>query len=239
MMAWAPHMKLAKLNPKNFWTAEGGMTGLLVFTVGYLFVVCALGDFPSGIFLAHILFALIIVAGVFSTFRQRSVRFFSLFLAVAILALNWLEHFHPQQTLVLLDAVLSLVYLGFLLAMVILQVFQTGPVTAHRIRGAVIVYLLLGGAWSFLYHITALTIPNAFHFPEGYAIGTPAALQRLLTYFSFVTLTTTGYGDIIPTHPLTRTLAVFEALTGQLYLVITLARLVYLAVLGYKGEESK
>ena len=58
--------------------------------------------------------------------------------------------------------------------------------------------------------------------------------QRLLTYFSFITLTTTGFGDIIPVHPLTRTLAMFEALAGQLYLVITLARLVSLAVVHKK-----
>lgn len=215
------------------------MTGLLVFTLGYLFVVCALGDFELGIFIANLLFALIIVAGVFATFRQRWVRFFSIFLAVAILALNWLKHIHPEGGLVLLSTVLNLVYLGFLLAMVILQVFQAGRVTAHQIRGAIVVYLLLGGAWSLLYHIAALTLPNAFHFPAGLAVGDPETLQRVLTYFSFVTLTTTGYGDITPTHPLTRTLAMFEALTGQLYLVITLARLVSLAVVGRKGEPLK
>jgi hypothetical protein len=232
-------MKLAELHPKNPWAAESGMTGLLLFILGYIFVVCALGDFPLGIFLAHLLFALIIVAGVFSTFRQRWVRFCSLFLAVAILSLNWWEYFHPMKALALLNTALNLVFLGFLLSVVIPQVFQAGPVTSHRIRGAIVVYLLLGGAWSLSYHIMALTIPHAFHFPEGLAPATSAALQRELTYFSFVTLTTTGYGDIIPTHPLTRTLAIFEALLGQLYLVITLARLVSLAVLGYKEDQSK
>jgi len=59
----------------------------------------------------------------------------------------------------------------------------------------------------------------------------PWPCSRPLTYFSFITLTTTGYGDVTPAIPLTRTLAMFEALTGQLYLVITLARLVSLAVI--------
>jgi hypothetical protein len=71
--------------------------------------------------------------------------------------------------------------------------------------------------------------------PEGLA-GGEAVRQRLLTYFSFVTLTTTGFGDITPTHPLTRTLAMFEALAGQLYLVITLARLVSLGIVGQKDD---
>ena len=57
-----------------------------------------------------------------------------------------------------------------------------------------------------------------------------------MTYFSFTTLTTTGFGDITPIRPLTRTLAMFEALTGQLYLVITLARLVSQAIMGQKEK---
>ena len=78
--------------------------------------------------------------------------------------------------------------------------------TGHRIRGAIVVYLLLGGLWSLLYQVVALTIPQAFRLPEGMAGGDPDALQRLMTYYSFITLTTTGYGDITPIHPVTRTL---------------------------------
>jgi hypothetical protein len=62
------------------------------------------------------------------------------------------------------------------------------------------------------------------------------ALPRILTYFSYTTLTTTGFGDVVPTHPLARTLAMFEGLAGQLYLVITLARLVSLAIIGQKEK---
>ena len=73
--------------------------------------------------------------------------------------------------------------------------------TAHRIRGAIVVYLLLGGVWSLLYHLVALTIPHSFHLPGGLAAADPVALQRILTYFSFTTLTTTGFGDVTPAHP--------------------------------------
>jgi len=66
--------------------------------------------------------------------------------------------------------------------------------------------------------------------------GDPDVLQRLMTYYSFITLTTTGYGDIIPVHPVTRTLAMLEALVGQLYPAITLARLVSLGVMHRKEK---
>ena len=84
--------------------------------------------------------------------------------------------------------------------------------------------------------MVALTIPQAFRLPEGMAGGDPDALQRLMTYYSFITLTTTGYGDITPIHPVTRTLAMLEALVGQLYPAITLARLVSLGVMYQKGK---
>lgn len=227
-------MKLSRLSPWQIWSAESGMTGLLIFTLIYLFVVCALGDFRFGDLMADLLFSLIIVAGVMTTFRQRWVRFLAIVLAVATLTLTWVHNIHPEGSLTILNAVLRLIFLGFLLAVLIVQVFGAGPVTAHRIRGAIVVYLLLGGMYALLYHIVALTIPNSFHLAEGLAAGDLDALQRILTYFSFTTLTTTGMGDITPANSVTRTLAMFEALTGQLYLVITLARLVSLAIVGQK-----
>lgn len=81
----------------------------------------------------------------------------------------------------------------------------------------------------------ALTIPQAFRLTEEFA-GQPEALQRQWSYFSFITLTTTGYGDITPVHPVARLLVMLEALTGQLYLAITLARLVSLKVAHQKQK---
>ena len=64
-------MKISRLNPRQFWLTESGMTGLVIFTVAYLFVVCALSDFAFGDLVADLFFSLIIVAGVMTTFRQR------------------------------------------------------------------------------------------------------------------------------------------------------------------------
>jgi hypothetical protein len=215
----------------DFWSAERGLTGLLIFTLAYLFVVCALGDFNFGAVVGRVMFSLIIVTGVLTTFRQRWLRFLVIIMALVDLSLMWLEHLHPEWGLTLLNAVFGMSFLFLLLAILIVQVFQAGVVTPHKIRGAIVVYLLIGGMWALFYFIIALTIPNSFHWPKGLAVGNLRAVQQTLTYFSFITLTTTGYGDVTPALPLTRTLAMFEALAGQLYLVITLARLVSLAVI--------
>jgi hypothetical protein len=228
-------MKRFRLHLEYFWSAESGLTGLLIFTMAYLFVVSALGDFGFGDLLADLFFSFIIVTGLMATFRQRWLGILAAILAVAGLFLTWQQEIHPLAGLALLDTVIRLLFLGLLLAVLVVQVFGAGPVTAHRIRGAITVYLLLGGMWALLYQMAALTIPHAFHLPASLA-GSDPLPQRVLTYFSFVTLTTTGFGDITPTHSLTRTLAMFEALTGQLYLVITLARLVSLAVMEQKNQ---
>ena len=68
--------------------------------------------------------------------------------------------------------------------------------------------------WSFFYYVVALTIPHAFNWPKGLDTGDWQAVQQVLTYFSFTTLTTTGFGDVTPAIPLTRTLAMFEGLGG-------------------------
>jgi hypothetical protein len=82
----------------------------------------------------------------------------------------------------------------------------------------------------------ALNIPQAFRLPEGLIAGDPDLLRRELTYFSFVTLTTTGFGDITAVHPVARTLVMLEALVGQLYPAIVLAWLVSLAIMHQKAK---
>ena len=229
-------MNPSRLHLRYFWSTESGLTGLLIFTLGYLIVLNSLSEFSFGRLAARLFFSLIIVAGVLTTFKQRWLHGFAIVLAVASLALNWVEEIRPGGALTTLNAGLSLIYLGFLLAMVTVQVFGEGPVTGHRIRGAIVVYLLLGALWALLYQVVALTIPHAFRLSEDLAGGDPDALQRLMTYYSFITLTTTGYGDITPIHPVARTLAMLEALVGQLYPAITLARLVSLAVMHRKEK---
>jgi hypothetical protein len=223
-------MKLSRLHPRHFWSTESGLTGLLIFSLGYLIVLNSLSEFDFGRAVARLFFSLIILSGVLATFKQRWLHGLAIVLAVASLALNWVEEIRPGGALTILNAGLSLIYLGFLLAAVAAQVFREGRVTGHRICGAIVVYLLLGSLWAQLYQVVALTIPHAFRLPEGLAGGDPDLLQRTMTYFSFITLTTTGYGDITPVHPVARTLTMLEALVGQLYPAITLARLVSLAV---------
>jgi hypothetical protein len=104
-------------------------------------------------------------------------------------------------------------------------VFGGGRITYHRIVGAILLYLLIGVTFATLFAFVGLSIPNAFN---GIAFKDDLALASSLFYLSFVTLTSTGYGDIIPVHPLARSLCNIESIIGILYPTTILARLVTL-----------
>jgi hypothetical protein len=231
-------MKLAKLSPRYFWSTESGLTALLVFTLVYLIVLMTLSDFSFGSLVTRLFFSFIVVAGVLTTFKQKWLHGVAIALAVAILTVNVVEELRPGRIVAILNTCFSLIYVGLLVATLIIQVFREGPVTGHRISGAIVVYLLMGALWGLLYQLVALSIPQAFRLPEEFIRNHPDALLRQLSYFSFITLTTTGYGDITPVHPVARLLVMLQALTGQLYLAITLARLVSLEIM-HRHEKPR
>lgn len=139
---------------------------------------------------------------------------------------RWAKIFVPSAGLATLDMLLSLVFLGMLAVIVLFQVFREGPITIQRISGAVVVYLLLGLMWALAYQLIELQQPGSLNFADAPAIGD--TLSARLVYFSFVTLslTTLGYGDITAVSPVARTLAMLEAVIGQLFPAILIARLV-------------
>jgi hypothetical protein len=104
-------------------------------------------------------------------------------------------------------------------------VFAGGRITYHRIVGAILLYLLIAVAFATLFAILGLSIPDTI---KGIEFQDDAALASSLFYLSFVTLTSTGYGDIVPIHPLARSLCNIESIIGQLYPATILARLVTL-----------
>lgn len=109
------------------------------------------------------------------------------------------------------------------------SVFGSGRVTTDQVAGAISVYFLLGLLWSMIYGIVSAVDPGAFSGIKPFSLKQSGAQQDFI-YFSFVTLTTLGYGDMAPVSSFARTLAWFEAVFGQLYLAVTIARLVSLEI---------
>jgi voltage-gated potassium channel Kch len=135
---------------------------------------------------------------------------------------------------VYLDAVAWLIAGLTLSSVVARAVFGPGKVTFHRILGGVLLYLTIGLTFVALFGLISLNVPDAFKGLEPLR-GNYFAVAGNLIYFSFVTLTTIGYGDIVPLHPYARGLANLEAVIGQLYPATLLARLVTLEITSAKS----
>ena len=116
--------------------------------------------------------------------------------------------------------------------------FGPGPVTAHRIQGAILIYLNVAVLFAISYDLLEIHAPGAIRPTSGQFIAaSPGAQAAQSSYFSLVTITTTGYGDIAPIHPLARSLANLEAVFGQLFPATFVARLIALHLAHREGID--
>jgi hypothetical protein len=206
----------------SLWRTDWGLTFLLFFLVLGVFVAPVLisSDVLSAAWI-DLVFALILISGVATVSRRGAATLIAAAVVILAVLSRGARILAPGQTLKVLDTSLAIVAILVLTAMVLIQVFRAGPITYHRIQGAIAAYLLLGIAWANAYELVEILRPGALRYPDG---GGPSPIR--LAYFSFVTLTTVGYGDITPFHPVARTLAMSEALVGQLFPAILIGRLV-------------
>ncbi|HUD71488.1 MAG TPA: potassium channel family protein [Dongiaceae bacterium] len=214
-------MQSLRRRVERFWKEDRGLSILLAFLAIVSFVAAPLAhSFPGGDTVLSLMVSLLFAAGAFVV-TDRFRRGFALAaVAMAPIALEWVRRSHPTPGVRAAESAASLLFIGILIAFVSRRVLKSGPVTVHQIVGAVAIYLLLGLGFGEAARVIDALDPGAYSVP-----GT--ADNRIdLYYFSFVTLTTTGYGDITPAHPLARALAVLEAVTGQMFPAILIARLV-------------
>ncbi|MFO1323649.1 MAG: potassium channel family protein [Burkholderiales bacterium] len=216
---------MAPLRGRLAWIADAGMTALLAmlgFTIFVVPIVAApFGDAART--LVELFYVLVLLCGAWAIAEHRGIATLLAALAAAALAIAWLPLPGLGTMRPLLHEAAALVAAIMLAAMVGVRVFSPGRITVDRIMGAVALYLLLGVAWGSAYEIVAQVDANAFSAPVPGAGG----VERWF-YFSFVTLTTVGYGDVTPVARAARVLAIGEALVGQLYPAVVLARLVTL-----------
>jgi hypothetical protein len=220
---------------REFWVSDWSLSALLALLVIDSFVlgpIIELQRLPDVI--QPLLFTLILVSGVAMTLRRRSVTVLVATLAVVDFAIRWTSHVHRSVALLSADAFLSMLFAAMLTTVILVQVFRPGPMNMHRIRGAIAAYLLIAFTLAFAYKLVALLDPNAFNFPIG-SLTSQQLLVRL-AYFSTTTLTTVGFGDILPVNPVARSLASLEALIGQIFPAVLLARLVAMEI--YERQHS-
>jgi len=143
--------------------------------------------------------------------------------AVTSVILLMTAHFYPARNILIANSVVLALFFGLVCASLFAYLGRKGEIT-ERIYASVSLYLLLGFTWYALYSVINTASPGSFT-DAGVPVPIRATGSTFL-YFSFVTLTTLGYGDILPVRPTARMAASLEAAAGVLYIAITVARLV-------------
>lgn len=176
--------------------------------------------------IVDVLLALTLISAVVACAQRRSRLIFGVGMALLVLGLSWYRNASGVETITIFYSGVALVFFGYVTAVVLTDVFRDSTsVSADTICGALAGYLLIGVGWAFAYALLQTAIPGSIVGLRAETFG--GGYQQYLGY-SFVTLTTLGYGNVLPANAQAEALAALEAIVGQVYLTVLVARLVAL-----------
>ncbi len=216
------------------WESQANLAfflGLLVFSV-FVLPSIGFGNRHSTLY-SDTVYTVLVISGVAIAWGRRALFYTSAIVGSVAIIVRWAAFHNPTAYAELWRETLTLATISIITLILLIQIFGRGPVTSMRVQGAIAVYLTFGFAWAHAYMIAAHFNPAAFSSSVG-AFSSPNDWM----YYSFTTLTTLGYGDIVPVGRISRMLAVGEALTGQLFLAVMIARLVAMEVVSWQQRSS-
>jgi hypothetical protein len=207
---------------RRFSTAEF-LGALALFFVSLPF----LENFVYGEVIESLLLTLMFVLAVVAVGHRRSTLIWAAVLVLPALVGKWFNHIWPGLVPAQVFPAAGMVFVGFVVAQFLHFILRSPRVNSEVLCAGISTYLLLGLFWMFSYQLVAQLVPDSFAFSTG-PPSSHSMTRFNAYYFSFVTLSTVGYGDVTPVSNGARALAVTEAITGTLYVAVLIARLVAL-----------
>ena len=195
--------------------------GLLFFSLPFV------EEIKGGDIIVSILLSLVLISAVLAVANRRRTFVVAVLLAIPAVVGRWINHFRPHLLPPAVFLVAGLVLVAFVVANLLRFILRAPSVNAEVLCASISAYLMLGLMWTMAYWLVdQLTPGGAFSFNTN--AGTRSINGFNGFYFSFITLSTVGYGDITPVSKIARWLAAMEAMTGLLYVAVLIARLVSL-----------
>jgi hypothetical protein len=180
------------------------------------------------------LFMAIILSAVYSVSEKRMTVMVAWVLASLAIAVQILDHLSSSDPLTITRHALHIVVLLYAIILILEFIFTHRKVTINTIYASLCTYLLIGLLWAVVYSLIYSVNPQAFvdsRVGEGEELSMRFGSYSIAPiYYSLVTLTTLGYGDVTPVSPSARMLSAIEAVLGQLYIAVLVARLVGLHI---------
>jgi len=197
------------------------LTLLVMIIVGVMLVPILLPD-ASHLVVGRALSVAILLAALWAA----GVRPIRLFFFVPLAIAYFVAHHMGGRQAVTVALSMRAVFFAYTTILIVMHTLRARTVTADTIAGAACAYALTAVTWANLYEILELLRPGSFQIPSSWLLQPSGDPSFALQYFSFITLTTVGYGDILPLNPRAGGLCIGEAVVGQLYVAIMIARLV-------------
>ena len=213
---------LKRLRFRRFSTVQL-LAALVVLLVSAPFVE----ELEGGHFILSLLFSLVLIAAVFAVANRKRSLVIALVLAIPAIIARWIDQLRPDLVHPAVFLVCALVLLAFVIGHLLYFVLRAPVVNVEVLCASIAAYLMLGLTWTVAYWLVdQLTPGGAFSFNTTRGAHSMNGFTGF--YFSFITLSTVGYGDITPVSQAARWLAAMEAMTGLLYVAVLIARLVSL-----------
>ena len=187
----------------------------------------------GGDIIVSILLSLVLLCAVLAVADSKRVLVIAIALAIPAIAGRWISDFRPDLVPPPVFLTAGLVLIAFVVANLLRFVLRAPSVNVEVLCASISAYLMLGLLWTIAYWLVDQLTPGAFAFNTNEGRQSIRGFNAF--YFSFVTLSTVGYGDITPLSKVARMLAAMEAMTGLLYVAVLIARLVAL----YSSPKSE
>ena len=212
----------------------------LLISILLLFVVAPfVVPLHHGILVMNVISVAVLVAGSYALSERKHLFAIAVVLsAITIVGTALLVAF-PQPWALLISHSSIIVLVAFFCVTILSYVLGSGRVTSDKIFAAICVYMLLGYGWTFVYSLFLELQPQSFAASSEVARNDYVGRILQLRYFSFMTLTTVDYGDIVPRSPAARTMTILEAVMGQFYLVALVGCLVGLHIVHGSNPRSR
>lgn len=172
--------------------------------------------------LMNVFLSMILISAVYAVRLKKQTALIGLLFAVPMFLGLWANHFLDHALITNLSLGFGILFIGYTIVQILTYVLKASEISRDVIYGALVVYLLLGIVWGFAFTLLEGLQPGSFNIPAGQT----HELREIFFYYSFITLTTLGYGDITPLSVPANSLSLLEAVIGQIYLTVLVAKLV-------------
>jgi hypothetical protein len=217
-------------------------TGMLVSIVILIIFSPYIDRTYSGLIFMDILFGIVIFLGFNAVLKERWKILFGIAVLFIGLFFDLMSMNGTSSVKIVFSSAMELVFLGFITVVMLSHIINAEHITVNEISGALCVYFLMGIMWALIYYMIEFTWPGSYSslphlsIPGEINFDTAMSIFSTLLYFSYITLTSVGYGDCAPLTIMSRGFSNIEAVIGQLYIAIIVSRLVGLFIMNRRAR---